>query len=201
MILTATVRMMSRTERAFDEADCIGPHFSWKRYKSKKDIGSLIFFYISARVFEARLRIHIARYGYRSTMNPVAIAVLVSLGCSTLLKSSSALMLLLLQPLPPPTTRVASRRQFSPTVTWHRATYSTEDDTEPTTSAARRSLLPADLSPDTVAWFLPPMAYSVALVSYDSTRKLFHRLIDAASGHTWTAADGGKFCVVHEWQC
>lgn len=46
---------------------------------------------------------------------------------------------------------------------------------------------------DTAAWFLPPLLSTAALFSYDDTRKIFHELIDAASGHTWTAADGGKY--------
>jgi hypothetical protein len=49
-----------------------------------------------------------------------------------------------------------------------------------------------DITSDTIAWSLPPLLSVAALVSYDSTRKLFHSFIDAASGHTWAAADGGK---------
>ena len=42
-------------------------------------------------------------------------------------------------------------------------------------------------------WFVPPAVSAAAFVSYDSTAKLFHKCIDAASGHTWQPADGGKY--------
>jgi hypothetical protein len=41
-------------------------------------------------------------------------------------------------------------------------------------------------------WLLPAGLSTAAFFSYDFTRTVFHDFIDAASGHAWTAADGGK---------
>jgi hypothetical protein len=42
-------------------------------------------------------------------------------------------------------------------------------------------------------WFLPPALSTAAFFSYTETSVLFHDFIDTASGHQWTAADGGKY--------
>lgn len=47
---------------------------------------------------------------------------------------------------------------------------------------------------ETLSWFLlPPFLSAFSFLTYQDVKAVFHDLIDEASGHTWVAADGGKF--------
>lgn len=86
--------------------------------------------------------------------------------------------------------------QFSQRSACH-ATLSPRDDSQkqryPLSSEDMNREIAQEVTRRNYIWFFPPALTAVAFTLFDETSRVFHRLLDYASGHNWVPADGGRY--------